>query len=217
MTEAEPPWGRGAYTDARRIPSRRIDIAVSRRRNSRDPRSERRRQIGSAGNHSGLSSRRQRAHFHRRPRRDGVAPERRNVGFVVQNFGLFPHLYVAANVAIARRDRPARHQQQLCRAAATERAACAISALRIWRSARPEDLSPGEKQRVALARALAGGPDCSCSTSPSQRSIARPDDQLRGELKSFLRKLSLPAIFVTHDLPTRSRLPTGSWCCVRAG
>ncbi len=70
-----------------------------------------------------------------------LPPERRNVGFVVQNFGLFPHLSVAQNVAIARRggrgDRaPSRRATPRCRRRATPRRFSPISASRIWRSAR---------------------------------------------------------------------------------
>jgi molybdate/tungstate transport system ATP-binding protein len=136
-----------------------------------------------------------------------LAPERRNVGFVVQNFGLFPHLTVTQNVAIARRtDR---------KDIATERTialprdvAGLLDYLGVahlgerW----PEDLSPGEKQRVALARTLASAPDLFLFDEPFASLDTEIRDQLREELLSFLRALTIPAIFVTHDHDDAMRL-----------
>jgi len=129
-----------------------------------------------------------------------LPPERRNIGFVVQNFGLFPHLTVAQNVAIARR----RHQTAAPRDAALpafgdDAALLAYFGIAHLASRAPADLSPGEKQRVALARALAGAPDLFLFDEPFSALDAQTHDQLRDELKEFLRALAIPAIFVTHD------------------
>jgi molybdate/tungstate transport system ATP-binding protein len=128
-----------------------------------------------------------------------LAPERRNVGFVVQNFGLFPHLTVAQNVAIARRAQrkdTQTDQTPLLRDDAGLLANVGAAHLvQRW----PQDLSPGEKQRVALARALASAPDLFLFDEPFAALDAQTSDQLRGELHAFLRALSIPAIVVTHD------------------
>jgi molybdate/tungstate transport system ATP-binding protein len=129
-----------------------------------------------------------------------LAPERRNVGFVIQNFGLFPHLNVAQNVAIARR--AGRKGIKIDKTVAVPRDDTGLLAYvgaAHLAHRRPEDLSPGEKQRVALARALASGPDLFLFDEPFAALDAQTRDQLRGELLSFLRTLSLPAVFVTHD------------------
>ncbi len=90
-----------------------------------------------------------------------LPPEHRRVGFVVQSFGLFPHLTVAANIAIARR-RPAGPSRADPAdgpfpvgdvAALMKHFEIANLADRL-----PNALSPGEKQRAALARALAAQP-----------------------------------------------------------
>ena len=138
----------------------------------------------------------------------GLPPERRNVGFVVQDFGLFPHLSVAQNVAIGGRGgRGGRDDRGGCavpRHAAfpppgdTAALLAYFGVAHLARRA-PHDLSPGEKQRVALARALAGAPDLFLFDEPFSALDAQTRDQLREELKSFLRALSIPAIFVTHD------------------
>ena len=128
----------------------------------------------------------------------GLPPERRNVGFVVQNFGLFPHLSVAQNVAIARRaDRAAAPLNAVPHGDPI--ALLAYFGVAHLAQRAPADLSPGEKQRVALARALAGAPDLFLFDEPFSALDTQTRDQLREELLSFLRALSIPAIFVTHD------------------
>jgi ABC-type Fe3+/spermidine/putrescine transport system ATPase subunit len=127
-----------------------------------------------------------------------LAPERRHIGFVVQNFGLFPHLTVEGNIAIARRHAPHFTASALPGAGDT---AALLDYFGVAPLARrmPADLSPGEKQRVALARALVGAPELFLFDEPFSALDTQTRTQLRGELKSFLRALAIPAIFVTHD------------------
>jgi molybdate/tungstate transport system ATP-binding protein len=129
-----------------------------------------------------------------------LAPERRSVGFVVQNFGLFPHLTVAQNVAIARRaDRKGIENNNAMSMPRDDAGLLAYVGVAHLAHRWPEDLSPGEKQRVALARALASRLDLFLFDEPFAALDAQTRDQLRDELLSFLRALSIPAIFVTHD------------------
>lgn len=129
-----------------------------------------------------------------------LPPERRNIGFVVQNFGLFPHLSVAHNVAIARRQvRIHAVNDAILPAFRDDAALLAYFGVAHLAARLPAGLSPGEKQRVALARALAGAPDLFLLDEPFSALDGQTRDQLRGELESFLRKLAIPAIFVTHD------------------
>jgi molybdate/tungstate transport system ATP-binding protein len=120
-----------------------------------------------------------------------LPPEHRGVGFLVQNFGLFPHLTVAQNVAIGARGKRAikAHNADL------------LSHFGIAHLAHrpPAELSPGEKQRVALARALASAPDVFMFDEPFSALDSETRNRLRVELKTFLRALTIPAIFVTHD------------------
>ncbi len=128
-----------------------------------------------------------------------LPPERRKIGFVVQNFGLFPHLDVEANVAIARRrDREGGGKPALPLPADP---AVLLRHFGIAHLARrlPADLSAGEKQRVALARAVASAPDLFLFDEPFSALDAQTRAELRDELKAFLRALAMPAIFVTHD------------------
>lgn len=129
-----------------------------------------------------------------------LPPERRNIGFVVQNFGLFPHLNVERNVAIARRGgRAVVAGDQTPPPQGDAAALLAYFGVAHLARRTPQDLSPGEKQRVALARALAGAPDLFLFDEPFAALDSQTRDQLRDELKSFLRALAIPAIFVTHD------------------
>ncbi len=129
-----------------------------------------------------------------------LPPEQRNIGFVVQNFGLFPHLNVAQNVAIARRrerDFATGFSGSPWNGGVGELLAYFGIAPLAKRA--PAELSPGEKQRVALARALAGAPDVFLFDEPFSALDTSTRRQIRDELKLFLRALAIPAVFVTHD------------------
>ncbi|HUZ75878.1 MAG TPA: ABC transporter ATP-binding protein [Stellaceae bacterium] len=119
-----------------------------------------------------------------------LSPERRRIGFVLQNFGLFPHLTVARNVAIGGEARGG----AAGRDALLERFGIAHLA-----QSRPAQLSPGEKQRTALARALASRPDLFLFDEPFSALDAATSETLRDELGGFLRCAGIPAVFVTHD------------------
>ncbi|MGO8865426.1 MAG: ABC transporter ATP-binding protein [Alphaproteobacteria bacterium] len=122
-----------------------------------------------------------------------LAPERRRVGFIFQNFGLFPHLSVAENVAFGLSARGERQHAQ------DTRALLARFGLEALAARSPADLSPGEKQRAALARSLATRPDVFLLDEPFSALDARTGEALRAELKEFIRTSGIPAIFVTHD------------------
>ncbi|HTV90776.1 MAG TPA: ABC transporter ATP-binding protein [Stellaceae bacterium] len=119
-----------------------------------------------------------------------LPPEKRRIGFMVQDFGLFPHLSIAANVAIGQRARGGVAELQVL----MNRLGIAHLA-----AARPGNLSPGEKQRAALARALAGAPDSFLFDEPFAALDAVTSEPLRDELAAFLRRTGVPAVFVTHD------------------
>ncbi|HTT78451.1 MAG TPA: ATP-binding cassette domain-containing protein, partial [Stellaceae bacterium] len=103
-----------------------------------------------------------------------LPPERRGIGLVVQDFGLFPHLTVAANVAFGR--------PGVDIAALLKQVGIGHLAAR-----RPGNLSAGERQRTALARALAIRPLLFLFDEPFSALDARTRTGLRDELKSFLR------------------------------
>ena len=126
-----------------------------------------------------------------------LPPEERNVAFLVQNFGLFPHMTVEQNVAVALRTGAAPRAAGF--PAGDVGAVLAHFGVGKLAQRTPQSLSPGEKQRVALARALAAQPDLFLFDEPFSALDARTRDDLREDLLSFLRELAIPAIFVTHD------------------
>jgi molybdopterin-binding protein len=115
-------------------------------------------------------------------------PEARRVGLMFQDYALFPHLTVAQNVQFAHRSNRTGVRELLGRLGLEHLA-----------DRKPTNLSGGEKQRVALARALAMDPALFLFDEPLSALDARARDTLREELKTLLRQLALPAIYVTHD------------------
>ncbi|MGH7015210.1 MAG: ABC transporter ATP-binding protein [Stellaceae bacterium] len=122
--------------------------------------------------------------------------EQRHVGFVVQNFGLFPHLSVAQNVALGARAHRRAEAGSDQADVATLLARFGIAHIA---DASPVVLSPGEKQRAALARAEASRPDLFLLDEPFAALDASARADLRFELARFLRETRLSALFVTHD------------------
>ena len=121
-----------------------------------------------------------------------LSPERRRVGYLPQDYGLFPHLTVAGNVRFAgQRDRPD----------LLERFGIAHLA-----HARPRQLSGGERQRVALARALARAPRLLLLDEPFGALDAITRQQVRDELADLLSELELPVLLVTHAFEDASVL-----------
>jgi molybdate transport system ATP-binding protein len=112
-------------------------------------------------------------------------PEERRIGFVFQEYALFPHMTVEQNVVYAGRARAAE---------VLERFRIAHLA-----NARPSELSGGERQRVGLARALAREPDMLLLDEPLSALDTHTRAGVRSELKELLDHLDLPVLLVTHD------------------
>ena len=121
-----------------------------------------------------------------------VAPERRRVGMVFQEYALFPHLTVAGNVAYGLPrgtpfpDPRVRELLDLVGLAGLE-------------SRMAHELSGGQQQRVALARALAQEPLAVLLDEPFSNLDADLRQQLREDMRAILRRTHTTAIFVTHD------------------
>lgn len=126
-----------------------------------------------------------------------VSPEERGLGYVPQDYALFPHLNVRQNVEFALEC----STLPLSRSARRTRATALLDDLGIQGLAerRPAALSGGEKQRVALARSLAASPRALLFDEP----LAALDVPSRGEVRAFLatylERVAMPTVVVTHD------------------
>lgn len=120
--------------------------------------------------------------------------QKRGVGLVFQDSSIFPHMSVFDNIAYPLRSRNT--NREAIQETVKELAELTNITPLLERS--PAGLSGGEQQRVALARALAFKPDCLLLDEP----ISSMDVQLRGEMRSLLRKINQTGqtiVHVTHD------------------
>ncbi len=124
-----------------------------------------------------------------------LAPSRRRVGLLFQDYALFPHLTVRENISFGPRVRSARRPERE-RAVDWWLARLGIEALAGADVAR---LSGGEKQKVALARALAADPECLLLDEPFRSLDVATSMSVRRELREFLAEVAIPVLIVTHD------------------
>ncbi len=126
------------------------------------------------------------------PARVNVPARARRIGYVFQNYALFPHLTARENIAFGvRRDPNARQRVD---------AMLELVGLTSLATRHPAHLSGGQQQRVALARALAPRPELLLLDEPFSALDAPTRMQLRRELLHLQRALRIPMVFVTHDL-----------------
>src|SRR5262245_56891942 len=120
---------------------------------------------------------------------------RRSIGFVFQNYALFPHLTVFENVAYGLRVKGLRHdaiRQQVGRV-------LELVGLPGYASRFPNQRSGGEQQGVAVARAVVVEPELLLFDEPLSNLDAKLRVQMRGELSRLQRQLGITTIYVTHD------------------
>lgn len=122
-----------------------------------------------------------------------VAPQDRGIGFVFQDYALFPHLSVLENVAFGLTDIPKHKrlvyaEEVLCRTGMGD-----------YKDRNPSELSGGQQQRVALARAIAPKPKLVLLDEPFSNLDAMLRESMRKEVRDLLKKAGMSALLVTHD------------------
>jgi putative spermidine/putrescine transport system ATP-binding protein len=126
---------------------------------------------------------------------DTLPPERRGFGMVFQNYALFPHMSIRANVAFGLRMR------RLPRAEIRRRTDEAIRLVRLEEHVEklPGQLSGGQQQRVAIARAVVLEPSLVLMDEPLSNLDAKLRLEMRTEIRRLHQSLGLTTIYVTHD------------------
>ena len=122
-----------------------------------------------------------------------IEPERRRIGFLFQDYALFPNLSLWRNVAFGM-DGVARGQRRARAVALLDRFGLAGRA-----DSRPNALSGGERQRVALARALARRPRALLLDEPLSALDTRTRARATRELTALMSEAKVPTLLVTHD------------------
>ncbi len=121
-----------------------------------------------------------------------VQPEFRSVGFVFQDYALFPHMTVESNISYGLpRTVPNRGQR-------VDELLDLVN-LSDRRNRRPHELSGGERQRVALARALAPSPKILLMDEPFSNLDPNLSARLQLEVREILHEAGITVVFVTHD------------------
>lgn len=123
-----------------------------------------------------------------------LPPQQRNIGFLFQNYALFPHLTVQQNIAYGISNWPKENQNQKIRELVQ------LVRLEGLEGRYPSQLSGGQQQRVALARALAREPKLLLLDEPFSALDGSTRGKLQRELRTLLNELKIPTVLVTHDL-----------------
>ena len=124
-----------------------------------------------------------------------IAPNKRNIGMVFQNYAVFPHMTVRENVAFGLENR------KIGKAEIKERVDEILETVKITQYADrlPERLSGGQQQRVALARAIVIKPDVLLMDEPLSNLDAKLRIEMREAIREVQKKIGITTVYVTHD------------------
>jgi iron(III) transport system ATP-binding protein len=123
----------------------------------------------------------------------GLPPEKRRIGMVFQDFALFPHLSVQANIQFGLKRLPETEQTKIAHELLE------LVGLEDCGNSFPHELSGGQQQRIALARALAPRPDLLLMDEPFSNLDVMLRERLSMEVRDILRNYGISAILVTHN------------------
>lgn len=129
-----------------------------------------------------------------------IPPQKRHIGFILQDYALFPHMTVEENIAfglnhLSRKDRAKRIDDYLRQVHMME-----------YKRHYPSGLSGGQKQRIAIARALAREPEILLLDEPFSALDTHLRSQMEGQLAEILKSFTGTSLFVSHDIQESFRL-----------
>jgi iron(III) transport system ATP-binding protein len=122
-----------------------------------------------------------------------VPPERRRLGFVFQNYALWPHMTVKKNIEYCLKGFPKEEKERKI-ASSLE-----LVGLSDVGGRYPSQLSGGQQQRVALARSICYEPKVILLDEPLSNLDQKERERVRGELRLLLKRIGITTVFVTHD------------------
>ena len=120
-------------------------------------------------------------------------PKARNIGYVPQSYGLFPHMTVLENIAFGIKKKTKDDKKSIAMDMSMKFDIFNITNLY------PDEISGGQKQRVAIARALATDPHLLLLDEPFSSIDLNLRKVVREEIKLFLKEWEIPVVLVTHD------------------
>lgn len=127
-----------------------------------------------------------------------------NIGYVLQQIALFPHLTIGENIAIVPEMKkwPKRQIRQRCR----ELLSMVGLEPSVYLNKKPAELSGGEQQRIGVIRALAADPDIILMDEPFSALDPISREQLQQQVRELQRSIQKTIVFVTHDMNEAVRL-----------
>ncbi|WP_397570182.1 ABC transporter ATP-binding protein [Schlesneria sp. T3-172] len=128
-----------------------------------------------------------------RSRRVALSPQQRDVGFLFQEYALFPHLNIADNIGFGLKQSSSRERRRRIHEIMAQLDLAGLE------QRFPHQLSGGQQQRVALGRILARRPRLLLLDEPLSALDALLRERLRAELRQILQEFGVPTIIVTHD------------------
>lgn len=129
---------------------------------------------------------------------------RRNIGYVIQGIGLFPHMKVKANIAYVPNLLNRKNKENTCRA--VERLIQMVGLDTEMLDRYPSELSGGQRQRVGIARALAANPEILLMDEPFGAVDEITRQLLQNEIARIHRELGVTIVFITHDIKEALKL-----------
>lgn len=126
-----------------------------------------------------------------------VEPKNREIGYVFQNYALYPHMTVLQNVmfplTVGKTKRPKEEAEKIAKKY------MALTQITDLADQKTGNLSGGQQQRVAIARALVGEPKILLMDEPLSNLDARLRLKIREEIRALVKEVGITTLFVTHD------------------